>query len=256
MTRQRIYNTDAVVLRARLLGEADRLLTLFTPGLGKLQATVRGARKPTSKLGGHLDPLTCSSVTLAKGRGLDTITGADTKEPFINVKNDLSRLSAAIYLAELIDAFNPLESPNHAAYALFLEGLRALGTSVDIDLSLRYLEIQLLGSVGFLPELQQCVDCRGEITPKAHFFGPAGGGVLCPGCRQSHSDAMPLSLGALKVLRFFSATTMHEAILVKVKSQLRGELSVLLGTLLRYTLERELRSTTFVRSVSRLRPSA
>ena len=58
MTRPRIYTTEAIVLRTSSLGEADRLITLLTPGLGKLRAAARGVRKPTSKLGGHLDSLT------------------------------------------------------------------------------------------------------------------------------------------------------------------------------------------------------
>ena len=111
MAVPRIYNTEAIVLRAHPLGEADRLLTLFTPTLGKLRASARGVRKPTSKLGGHLDPLTRSSLTLAKGQTLDTITGADTREAFPTVKSDLGRLSRAIYLVELVDASIPWKPP-------------------------------------------------------------------------------------------------------------------------------------------------
>ena len=165
MARPRIYNTEAIVLRTSPLGEADRLLTLLTPGLGKLRATARGVRKPTSKLGGHLDSLTRSSLTLAKGQTLDTITGADTRETFPLVKGNLDRLSRAIYLTELVDTLSPLEAPNPAIYTLFLEGLRLLGTDADPDLVLRYMELQLLSHSGFLPELHQCVECHGQIAP-------------------------------------------------------------------------------------------
>ena len=253
MPRPRIYNTEAIVLRTSQLGEADRLLTLFTPGLGKLRATARGVRKPTSKLGGHLDPLTRSSLTLAKGQSLDTITGADTLEAFPPVKSDLDRLSRAIYLVELVDALNPLEAPNHAVYTLFLEGLRALETEAYPDLLLRYLELHLLGHAGFLPELQWCVDCHGHIVPKEHFFSPAAGGVVCPACRPAHSDAMPMSVDDLKVLRFLSTTTMPSAMLVRVKPPSHRELAALMNAALRYTLERELRSSAFLRSVARFR---
>lgn len=254
MSRPRIYNTEAIVLRTSPLGEADRLLTLFTPGLGKLRATARGVRKPTSKLGGHLDSLTRSSLTLARGQSLDTVTGADTQEAFPLVKSDLGRLSRAIYLTELVDAFNPLEAPNPPVYTLFLEGLRMLGTEADTDLVLRYLEIQLLGLAGFLPELQRCVECRGQVTPKEHYFSPAGGGILCPACSPSHPGAMSISVEALKVVRFLSTATMPSAVLVRVKPPLHRELAALMDSLLRYTLERELRSTAFLRAVTQLRP--
>ena len=254
MSRPRIYDTEAIILRTTPLGEADRLLTLFTSELGKLRVTARGVRKPTSKLGGHLEPLTRSSLTLARGQSLDTVTSADAREVFPSVKNDLGRLSRAIYVAELVDAFNPLEAPNPPVYTLFLEGLRMLGTDADTDLVLRYFELQSLGHAGFLPELRWCTECHGQIIPREHYFSPAASGVLCPACRTSHSDAASISVEALKVLRFLSTAAMPLAVLVRVKSPLHRELATLMDSSLRYTLERELRSAAFLRAVTQPRP--
>lgn len=250
MARPRIYHTEAIVLRTSPLGEADRLLTVFSPGIGKLRATARGVRKSTSRLGGHLDPLTRSLLTLTRGQSLDTITSADSRETFPRVKSDLSRLSRAIYLIELVDLLNPLEVPSPGTYALFLEGLRTLGTNADADLTMRYLELQLLSHAGYLPQLRQCAACHSQISPRKHFFSTSAGGVLCPACHHSHSDAISLSLEALKVLRFISTTTMASAIQVRVKQPLHKELVVLLRALLQYTLDRELRSVSFLRSVN------
>ena len=254
MTRPRIYNTEAIVLRTSPLGEADRLLTLLTPGLGKLRASARGVRKPTSKLGGHLDPLTRSSLTLARGQSLDTITGADTRETFPLVKGNLDNLSRAIYLTELVDTLSPLEAPNPALYTLFLEGLRLLGTDASPDLVLRYMELHLLSLSGFLPELHRCVECHGQIAPNEHLLSPATGGVLCPACRPSHSDAMHLSLNALKTLRFLSTSAMSQAMSVRVNPPLHRELAALMAAFLRDTLEYELRSAAFLCSVAQTEP--
>ena len=251
MPRVHIYNTDAIVLRASPLGEADRLLTLFTPGLGKLRATARGVRKTTSRLGGHLDLLTRSSLTIAKGQSLDTVTGAEAIESFPLVKGNLEKLSRAIYLAEMVDSFSPLEAPSPAVYTLFLEGLRGLGVEADSDLLLRYMELQLLSLSGFLPELQQCAQCRGQLAPHQHLWSPSAGGVVCPACSASRSGATNLSLNAIKVLRFLSTATISSATMVRVNAPLHRELAAIIDTYLRYTLEREPRSAAFMRSVSR-----
>ncbi len=256
MPRARIYNTEAIVLRASPLGEADRLLTLLTPGMGKLQATARGVRKPTSKLGGHLDLLTRSSLTLAKGQSLDTITGAEAQETFPLVKGNLERLSRAIYMAELMDSFSPLEAPSPPVYTLFLEGLRGLGIEADSDLLLRYVELQLLGLSGFLPELQRCAECHGQLAPSRHLWSPAAGGVVCPACSGSPSGATNLSLNGLKVIRFLSTATAASATMVRVNAPLHRELAAIMDAYLRYTLERELRSVAFLRSVSRAKAYA
>ena len=256
MPRPRVYNTEGIILRATVLGEADRLLTLLTPGLGKLKATARGVRKPTSKLGGHLDPLTRSSLTLAKGQSLDTITGADSIETFHSIKGNLDKLSRAIYLADLVDSFSPLEAPSPAVYQLFLDGLRALGTEADPDLILRYMELQLLSLSGFLPELQRCPECHDTITPNHHLWSPIAGGVVCPACSASHPGAIDLSLNALKVVRFLSTATVSSATAVRVIPPLHRELAAIMDAYLRYTLERELRSAAFLRSVAHTRPLA
>ncbi len=251
MGKPHVYNTEAVVLRTRPLGEADRLLTLFAPTLGKITATARGVRKPTSKIGGHLDPLTRSSLTLARGRNLDTITAADTLQAFLPVKSNLERLSRALYLAELVDALNPLEAPNPPGYALLLEGLAGLGSEPDPDLLLRYLELQMLAHAGFLPELHHCVECHAALEPGGHFFSPEAGGVLCPACRSLHGDATHLSVEALKVLRYLSSATRESAGRLRITQPLHRELASLAEGYLRHVLEREMRSLSFIRTVSR-----
>lgn len=65
MSRPRVYKTAGIVLRQRKLGEADKVLTILTPNLGKLDAVAKGVRRPTSKLAGHVEPLTHSSFLVA-----------------------------------------------------------------------------------------------------------------------------------------------------------------------------------------------
>ena len=78
MPKPRNYQTEAIIIKKTKLGEADRILTLYTPHLGKIQGVARGVRRPRSKLAGHLELLTHSQVSLARGRNLDTITGSQT----------------------------------------------------------------------------------------------------------------------------------------------------------------------------------
>jgi DNA repair protein RecO (recombination protein O) len=246
-----IYDTEGIVLHTSPLGEADRLLTVMTSSLGKLHVTARGVRKPTSKLGGHLDPLTRSSMTLVRGRNLDTITSADSRETFGAIKSNLYRLSQAIYLAELVDLINPLEAPSLASYTLFLNGLRILSTNDDLDLVVRYTELQILNVAGFLPELWHCVECYSDLAPGQHLFSPAAGGIVCPLCRTTSEDSIRISLNALKLLRFLSTTNLSTAISLRVKVELHREVSDLMVGFLRRILDRDLRSNAFLRLVNR-----
>src|SRR3989304_6308774 len=118
MTRPRVYKTEAIVLKRISVGEADSIFTLYTPNLGKIKAVARGVRKPKSKLGGHLEPLTQSALVLAKGQNLDIITQSQTIESFLPLRNDLHRTSCGLYAAELMDSFCAEQVENPAIYKL------------------------------------------------------------------------------------------------------------------------------------------
>ena len=243
MSNSHVYNTEGVVLRSGSLGEADRLLTIFSPTVGKFRASARGVRKLTSKLAGHLDILTRSHLSVARSRGgLDTITMAETIQAFIPAKSSLYRISRAIYLGELVDALNPLEAPNPSTYSILLEGLNQLGDNIDIDLLMRYVELHLLDNSGFLPELHHCVECHKTVSPGAHRFSPRAGGLICPDCHRLDGDTVSLSVGALKVLRYLSSSTQRSAMTLVIPQPLHHELARVLAGYLRYILEKEMRS--------------
>ena len=75
MTRQRLYRTPAVILKRMDLGEADRIVTLYSRDEGKVRAVAKGVRRTTSRSAGHLEPFTLSDVLLAVGRELDVVAG-------------------------------------------------------------------------------------------------------------------------------------------------------------------------------------
>ena len=253
MSTPRLYNTEGLVLRSYPLGEADRIVTIFTKTAGKLRVAARGLRKPNSKLAGHLEPLTCANLTISRGRTLDVVTGAEWRESFYFIKTDLARLSSAIYLTELVDTINPLESPNPYGYSIYLEGLRALEEeSSNVQLILRYMEMHLLIQGGYSPELHQCTECQGKIVEGNHYFDPSHGGVICEACINHQTNFRPISVAALKVLRFFAKSQLKDSLLLKIAQPLQFELRSLMDAYIRYTLDREVLSKAFIRSVSDL----
>jgi len=68
VTKPRSYQTPAIIIKKHGVGEADRILTLYTPELGKIQGIAKAVRRPKSKLSGHLELLIYSQVTLARGK--------------------------------------------------------------------------------------------------------------------------------------------------------------------------------------------
>jgi len=254
MTKPRNYQTEAIIIKKTKLGEADRILTLYTPHLGKIQAVAKGVRRPRSKMAGHLELLTHSQISLARGRNLDTITGSQTINSFLPLKSDLDLASYALYLTELVNRFTPDEAENQPLFQLLLETMQQLCQANNKELVLRYFELQLLDKVGYRPQLQQCVTCRSPLKPVTNYFCPGAGGMLCPNCHPGQLG-YPLSPEALKVLRFLQASDYPTAQRLKLTPELSHQLEILMRDYQIFLLEREIKSTAWLNDLARFKSS-
>jgi len=246
MTRARNYQTEAIIIKKIKLGEADRILTLYTPYLGKIRAVAKGVRRPKSKMAGHLELLTHSLVSLARGRNLDTITGSQTINSFLPLKSDLKLTSYGLYATELVDQFTADHIENRPLFQVLLETMQRLCRRGDNELVLRYFELHLLNQVGYRPQLQQCVSCRQPLEPTTNSFCPGAGGMLCPSCCQSQPLTRPVSVNALKVLRLLQSNDYDTVVKLKMDSELSHQLEMVMRDYLRYLLEREVKSAAWL----------
>ena len=202
--RTRGYKTEAVVLRHIPVGEADRLRTIYTADLGKVRCVARGVRRIKSRLSGHIQPLNRISLSLTEGRNLDIVTEAEAVNVYPAMHNDLVKLSAAMFLAELVDGFSEERSPSEPVYRLLTDSLDHIETAENPVQLIRYTQTRILDLSGFGPELHQCVVCQTILEPGRHSFSRFDGGIVCPRCRsESEEPLTSMSLSALKVLRFF-----------------------------------------------------
>jgi len=248
MSRPRTYKTEAVIIKKTRLGEADTILTLYTPHLGKIQGFAKSLRKPKSKMAGHLELLTHSHISLARGRNIDTVTGAQTINSFLPLKTDLDLTSYALYATELVNQFAADNVEDYPLFSLLVETLQNLSRGGDNDLILRYFELHLLDMVGFRPQLEHCVTCKSALKDAVNLFSPAAGGMLCPGCRQSQLS-YPLSENARKVLLLLQNSGYEAVSELEIDRELSRQLEMVMRNYLRYLLEREVKSTAWLDSL-------
>jgi DNA repair protein RecO (recombination protein O) len=253
MPEPRNYQTEAIVIKKTKLGEADSILTFFTPRLGKIQGFAKSLRKPKSKLAGHLELLTHSQVSFARGRNLDTITGSQTINSFLLLKSDLWLTSCGLYVAELINQFTAEHQENFPLFQLTLETLNRLCQADNKELVLRYFELHLLESAGYRPQLRECVACHRQLEPTTNSFSPSAGGMLCPDCDPGHSLSYPLSVNAQKVLRLMQGRDYSNASRVKIDPEISREIENVISSYLKYLLEKEVKSAAWLETLKEQR---
>jgi DNA repair protein RecO (recombination protein O) len=195
------YSLDAFVLRLRPLGEADRILTLFSRERGKSSAVAKGVRKTASKFGARLDFFTRSRLTLHEGRSLDVITGAAL------VSGGWERLvqpdvyAFASYVAELLDGLSEpdlavpevFELLEELQSALFEKRADALPEKESTSALRPVFDLRLMGALGFGLELDACVRCGSELGRRPFAGGramlsPEAGGLVCRACLDAGAD--------------------------------------------------------------------
>ena len=248
--RSHSYRTRAVILRRRNYGDADRILTVFTPRLGKRMLIAKGIRKTTSRKAGHLELFSHSNLLLAQARTWDIITESVTVESFLQLRADLDSISQAAYICELIDAFTAEDDENEPVWELLLACLRELnGDAANVarrDVLLRWFELQLLTMVGFQPELFSCLGCAEDLQPGENFLHLLGGGVFCPSCGRSTQGAQPIASNVLKILRHLVRTPWSSLRDLQIGSSTALEAESVLQRYLVTILERRLKSTDFI----------
>jgi DNA repair protein RecO (recombination protein O) len=185
------------------------------------------------------------------GRNLDTVTEAQGLNSFRAVREDLQRVSMGLYIAELTDAFS---TEGAAGYSLFHRTLRTLSwleSAQNPDLLVRHFEMHLLVDSGYEPEIINCVECREKLEPAEHLFAPMSGGALCPSCRKhSNESLIPLSMNAMKVLRFLRRESRYDKVDgLEVAPSLVSEMERLLRNYTRFILEKDLKSAEFMNLV-------
>jgi len=192
----RTYRTEAVVLRSLRLGEADRVLHLYTLARGRVGAVAKGIRKTKSRFGARLEPLSHVTLQLHQGSGeLQTVTGVDLVRPHATVREHPYRLSVGLIGAEAMLRLFTNEEGNERAFAAltrFLDALDMLdpqpARAALEPLALAF-QLKLLWLSGYLPHLTSCVECGSEDVPLVGFSAQAGGAV----CGSCANGALPLS---------------------------------------------------------------
>jgi DNA repair protein RecO (recombination protein O) len=209
----------------------------------------KGARRIHSKKAGHLEPFTRVSLMLARSHDLWIVTQAVALDLFMPLHEDLILTSEAAYVLELVDRFSYEEGENHILYQLLVETLERLSRGDPVFTAVHFYELHLLDSVGFRPQLVNCVRCREEIQAQDQFFSAVLGGVVCPQCKIYVTDARPITMDGLKYLRNFQRTAYTRLLQAVPSTLVEREVETILQYYNTFLLERRLNTPQFINEV-------
>ena len=232
----------AIILNRSAYRENDSLVTAYTANYGKLTLIARGTRKLSSKLAGHIEPLTLADIMIINGKGFDYIGSAVMRESYPGIRADLNKL---YYAGRVVGLFNRLVKEDQADEHLFFLLARWLEVLADFSFSRPglapsseldknngellgvFFSLKLLAELGYQPETYKCLSCGRSIAPGKNYFDLLSGRIVCGSCwEEKRSEAilgqtqlLAISDNSVKLLRFILANKFEQAEKLKAGSK-------------------------------------
>jgi DNA repair protein RecO (recombination protein O) len=184
----RSYRTQAIVLRSLRLGEADRILHLYTLERGRVGAVAKGIRRTKSRFGARLEPLSHVELQLHQGSGeLQTVTGVDLVRSHADARAEPYRLNVGLIGAEAMLRLYTNEERSERGFTALtrfldaLDDLPARSARPALDSLALSFQLKLLWLSGYLPHLTSCAECGADDVPLVGY-SPRAGGAVCGAC--------------------------------------------------------------------------
>lgn len=190
-------STPALVLRRADYSDYDRMVTLFSPQLGRVDAIARGCRRPKSPLLNACEPFTSGEFQLYQRGERFTLEQCQISESFFELRMDYDRLTHGVYWLKLLEA---TVMPDVPMEDLFLISLRALAhlnySQLAPELLTMAFEMHLMAQLGYAPRVDTCMRCGRAIDGDARFDADRGGCV----CLNCPSSAPRITNGARRIM--------------------------------------------------------
>jgi len=194
-----VYKADAIVIRSREYGEADRLITLFSREKGKIEALAKGVRKPKSTQRGGTQLFTYADFMLYRGKTLDTVSQVQARDSFIHLWDDFDKTIASSGMAELLDIATVREQPEPELFTLTLSMFYLLKYLDPYTAQAAY-ALRLMKINGYLPAMDTCQECGRSLIQEQAFLSSEEGGIFCAVCK-NNKPVRTINPGSLAFMR-------------------------------------------------------
>jgi len=241
--------TKGIVLKEINVGEADKILTIFSKSKGKISGSAKGARRPKSRLIAGTQLFCYSEFVLFKGKDMYSVNSCDVIEPFYEIREDLVKLTYAAHINEIVMDNVQEEQPSGKVLQLFLNSLYMLAkTDKSPDLIARVFEIKLMSILGYTPSVMGCLKC-GREDFKDFYFSFEHCGFLCKQCAEVDRYALKLSEGAAKAIHYIVYINMKNVFNFEVSNTILLELEKVSKRYMKDRLDKEYNKLNFLKAL-------
>ena len=246
-------NAEGIILRKYYLRETSYILVVFTKEFGKIQAVLKGVRKPYPQFAGNFEPITrCSLLFYRKQRKqLDLITECSALDPFLAIRKDIEKLTYANYFIELVNIATKDHDVNTQLYLVLAECLKLMSKDADTKGVKRIFELKFLEALGLSPRVDQCIEC-GETFSAENSFNVKSGGILCAKCSGARVNSPRVSMGTINFIRKVQSGSFEYGPRIGASGSVAEEVDSLLESFMKYHINYPVKSLKFIEELRRV----
>ena len=230
--------TKGIIIAEKVLSDFDKMLTILTPNMGKIECVAKGARRPKSLLMAGTQFLCFGEYLLYKGSENYSMNSCETIEVFYNIRTDLDKLKYAVYITKIVNDVTMENQNNYKVLQLFLNTLYVISnTDKDLDLVLSIFRLRLLSIIGFKPEIKECRGCKAKenITK----FSIKDNGFKCSSCGKVDKGAIDMNETTRDAIRYIIISDAKKIYSFNVPQESIEELKIISKVYLTEKLEKE-----------------
>jgi DNA repair protein RecO (recombination protein O) len=217
---------NGIIISESNLGDYDKMLTMLTPGLGKISCVAKGARRPKSALLAGTQFLCFGEYLMYKGSSTYNINSCEMIEVFYNLRTDLDKLNYAVYITKIIKEVTEENQNCYKILQLFLNTLYTLSeTDKDPELILCIFKLKLLCFLGFTPRVSKCTSC--DSVENIRYFSIRDNGGKCQICAKQDKSCLEMSESTQSAIKYIVMSPAKKLYSFNLKDESLNELKLI-----------------------------
>lgn len=234
----KIVKTKGIIIAEHNVGDFDKMLTILTPNLGKIECLAKGSRKPKSLLLAGTQILCFGEYMLYKGSENYSMNSCEIIEMFYNIRIDLDKLKYAAYITKIINDVTTENQNNYRILQLYLNTLYVISeTDKNLELTTSIFRLRLMSIIGFRPQIQECCVCKDK--EKIECFSIRDSGFKCKACAKQDSSAIEINETTKDAIRYIILAEAKKVFSFTVPESTQKELEIISKLYLTECLEKE-----------------
>lgn len=242
-----IQQTTAVVIHVADQGESDKLITFYSPQLGKFKAIAKGAKRSIKRFVNKLELFTLLSISFHDQYSIPILSEADLINSYLALRRNYSSYIQAMLICELIRNWTHENDGDEMLFRYIIWVFAQLNSNNSSNNHLLLFLVKFYNQLGYQPNITVCSSC-GQLTPEISPFSfrPSIGGILCKLCSTETKPIIPLTISTLKLLQKAFIMPANKLNRLHFTSRSKAEALHFFRRYDRYLLDRELQSWGFI----------